>query len=154
VVGFTLLLAVFAWVIVNGPVYIINLVLGFVTSELSLTDMESALAVQHIAQSLTTMIFSLLYMPLQMTAIILMYFDLRVRTEAFDLTMLAAADDVEAAQIEDIARQAPRAEKGNLVSWEEMGKFVLMTLGLIVLYAIMLGILMLIGLGAMSLGGY
>jgi hypothetical protein len=154
VVGFTLLLGVFAWVVLNGPVYIINLVLNLFTSDLALTNMEAALAIQTIASSLTTLIFSLLYMPLQMTAIILMYFDLRVRTEAFDLTMLTAADDEEAAEAGDIARQAPRAETGNLVSWEEMGKFTLIALGLLVLYGIMVGIVMLIGFSAMSLQGY
>jgi hypothetical protein len=86
------------------------------------------LAVTSAVQSLTTLVMTLIYLPLQLAALTLLYFDLRVRTEGFDLVWTAErALDADSA-LEDIVAQAPSPEATNLVTSTEIGNFFLLTI--------------------------
>ncbi len=128
VVGFVALLYVFNQVIVTGPVTVVNWVLQLATANLATQNPTMAVIVSSVIQSLLTLMITLIYLPLQLTALTLLYFDLRVRTEGFDLAWTAErALDADAA-LEDIVAQAPAPETGSLLTSNELGSFFLLSI--------------------------
>ncbi|MBN2119001.1 MAG: hypothetical protein JW730_20705 [Anaerolineales bacterium] len=154
VVGFAALLYVFNQVIVAGPVTLINWVLQYATSSLA-ADPAMMVIVTNVTQSLLTLVMTLLYLPLQLAALTLLYFDLRVRTEGFDLAWTAErALDADAA-LEDIVAQAPAPETNKLVGKNELGNFFLLTIafvGVIMAISMVLGLLGVLATGL--IGGF
>lgn len=127
-VGFVALLYVFNQVIVAGPTVVVNWVLQVATANLAAQNPTMAVVISSVIQSLLTLVMTLIYLPLQLAALTLLYFDLRVRTEGFDLTWTAErALDAEAA-LEDIVAQAPAPETGSLITSNEFGSFFLLSL--------------------------
>ena len=70
-----------------------------------------------------------------------MYFDLRIRTEGFDLTVLTQSMSDEQTDVSEVTTEVPRPEKGNLVTMTEMGYFALIEVGAVILYIILVVIL-------------
>ena len=95
---------------------------------------------------MTQFIFSLLYLPLQLAGYTLLYFDLRVRLEGFDLAVLAseATSDGDFDAVGTISA-APQGDSGNLITGGELGNFAMISIAALVLYAILIGILGAIG---------
>lgn len=152
VVGFVVLLGLFAQLIVTGPTAIVTYVLQFfVVQPMMATDPTRALIIQQIATSLTTMVTSVFFYPIQLIAFTLMYFDLRVRTEGLDLDLRAGLE--EGVTASDIAAQAPPPEQGNLLTWEDAGRFAALTVAAIAVLAVIYGALFGIFLGLMSASG-
>ncbi len=152
VIGFVALLALFGQIVISGPVTLVNIAVQFLTADmLTSGDMSTALIVQTVIQSLVTLAFTLLYMPLQLTCTTLLYFDLRVRTEGFDLTLLAEGTQDEPIEIAEIVAQAPPPETTSLVTGNEVARFVLLSIGA----GLVFGVLMAIGaaLGLVAAGG-
>ena len=91
VTGFALLLIIFGQILIAGPAALAQFLL---TATLSTPpeDIAAQSIMQSLISSVINLFFSLLYNPLQLTAFTLMYFDLRVRTEGFDLAILAQRD--------------------------------------------------------------
>lgn len=85
--GFALIFATFS--------YLINLALGTVFNYFGSLATESISGdpwvINQAIQSINSILISILFTPLSITAFTLMYFDLRVRTEGFDLSLLAAS---------------------------------------------------------------
>ena len=130
VIGFVALLYIFNQVIVTGPVTVANLVIQFLTRDMLFGgDSSKALAIQTITQSLVSMTFTLIYLPLQSISMTLLYFDLRVRTEGFDLALQAEGMQSEPIEIIEIVAHAPMPETTPLVTGTEMGYFVLLSIG-------------------------
>jgi hypothetical protein len=131
VVGFVAVLYLFNQIIVQGP----SVLLGILVVALGdpLAEAGGAVSVytlQTIAQALVAMVASVLYLPLQLTCMTLLYFDLRVRTEGFDLMLQADHTLHEEAEIETLMAQAPPAESTGLATWPELGNFALLSLGI------------------------
>ena len=84
IVGYLILLGILSFLVIQGPTFL--LVFLFETI-LGITD----LMVRSIVEQSATLIFSALFLPIELTAITLMYFDLRIRFEGFDLMVLTAA---------------------------------------------------------------
>ena len=130
VVGFTALLAIFGQIVVSGPATLMNLAIQFLTRDMVMSgDISTGLIIQTVVQSLVTLIFNLIYTPLQLTCMTLLYFDLRVRTEGFDLTLMAEGAQGEQIDISEIVAQAPPPETTSLVTGTEVGYFVLLSIG-------------------------
>ncbi|MBI3177857.1 MAG: hypothetical protein HYZ35_07690 [Chloroflexi bacterium] len=126
VLGTILVLYLFNALIVNGPLAIVNAILGAVAP--SFGDSTTQLIVTAILQAVVSVVFILIYYPLQMTAFTLIYFDLRVRTEGFDLALLTSSDA-------DQALSAPMEQaKESLVTGTDLGNFAILTLGAVGLY--------------------
>jgi hypothetical protein len=128
VLGFVLVLFIFNQLLVTGPVTLVTL--GFQLlygNPLQAGAPAYAFSLQTIVQSLVTLISSLIYLPLHLAGITLMYLDLRVRTEAVDLALLAAAGPEAPATVAALAR-APAPADGGLVTGAEMGNFVLVSI--------------------------
>jgi hypothetical protein len=126
VLGMIFVLYLFSLLIVNGPAAIVNAILTQVAR--SFGDMTTALVISTIVQSLVSLFFVLLYYPLQMTAFTLIYFDLRVRTEGFDIALLTMNDSepMDAARISEVP--VPQSNE-RLITSPELGNFAILTLG-------------------------
>lgn len=150
VLGFVALMFLFNLIVVAGPNLLITaifqgLVLGAIRSGNSPAHL---LAAQLIVQSLLTLIANLLYVPLQLVGITLLYFDLRVRTEGLDLAMLsqdAPASAAAPAPDAVLTNQAPPAESGGLITGRELGNFFVLSLGFGAIYAVIVGGIVLLG---------
>lgn len=145
--GFTLLLAIFAQIIVTGPTFLVSfLSIGAAGAGISQT---TALIIQQAV----TLIASVIYLPLQLTCITLLYFDVRVRTEGFDLAVLAAGG-VETKEVVELTAQAPEASGSLLPNSTELGYFAIMTIAVIALYFALFAVFFVIAGGLTALGGF
>jgi len=137
-IGFMLLLGIFGQLVVTGPailsVFIINSVVG------SSVDATTSTLIQQVIG----LLLNLIYLPLQLTCVTLLYFDVRVRTEGFDLALLALSDQADA---ESLTTTAPPLEKNAFPGWEEMGYFALITIAIAVLYIALILIILVATLG-------
>jgi hypothetical protein len=134
VVGYIFILGLFSLIVVNGPVAIANLVLAQVFR--SVGDPTTQLVITSIIQGLISLVFVLLYYPLQMTAFTVIYFDLRVRTEGFDLALLIreAAGSTDISEVTEVP--VPQTNE-RLITGPDIGNFAILTLvgaGLYILF--------------------
>lgn len=150
VLGFVVVLGVLAWIILIGPTALVSGLSGLLTKNIMpQADAQVQFAIQSALSQTVSFLFQLIYIPLQLTALILMYFDLRVRTEGFDLAMLAASAGEGQAALETTP-QAPPAEPKSLVTLNEAGYFAAISLGVLLLCGILYGIVLAFAL--MSVG--
>lgn len=144
VLGFVFVLFLFNQLIVSGPSLLMTLLLDFSVYPASGTGFWDAYSLQVVIQSLVSLVLGLIYLPLQLTCITLMYFDLRVRTEGFDLALQAESAYAGQEGVPESLLQAPVTGKTDLVTWQEMGYFALLTIGFGVLYGVLVGVLFLL----------
>lgn len=146
VLGFVLILYLFNLLVVGGPGAIVTAILqAGAGGALASRDPNLAIAVQTVVQALATLILGLIYLPLHLTCMVLMYLDLRVRTEGLDLALQTARAQPDGAAPEQALAYAPPSG-GPLITWQEIGYFALVTLGFIALlgflYAILLALML------------
>ncbi len=84
--GYLLLLGILTWLITFGP----SLLIGFL---IPLVIGNTHVLIQSIIQQSASLVLTAIFMPIHFTAVTLMYFDLRIRFEGFDLMVLAFADN-------------------------------------------------------------
>jgi hypothetical protein len=134
VLGFVAILYVFSQLIVAGPGYLLSILLQMWASSSAIAgNYQDTYIIQTVVQSLVTMALSLVYLPLQLTAITLLYVDLRVRTEGFDLLWRAEGMLREGALPADLLPQAPPPGGEGLVNWKEIGYCAGLSIGLVFL---------------------
>jgi hypothetical protein len=121
--GFMVILVLFNQLIIAGPSTLATLFLQYALKNQST---ESYNLVRTLVSTLVSLGTSLFYLPLQLAAITLMYFDLRVRTEGFDLAVLAGASPNGDASV--LASQPAPAVSTPLITGSELGNFVLLSL--------------------------
>jgi hypothetical protein len=124
--GFVIILYLFAQLVISGPSLLLSWALGLVLPQ-SIGAGNGALVATMIS-SLVTMLMSLIYLPVQLSAITLLYFDLRVRTEGFDLLLRANGDTSPGADILLLTSQAPPPASDALITVREWGYFAAMTI--------------------------
>jgi len=127
ILGYIFILYLFNWIIVRGPVTITSVLLTQI-SPASFTNTTTGVVINAIIQGVVSIVFILIYYPLQMTAVTLIYFDLRVRTEGFDLTLIATGDANQA------LTALPTQENERLITGADMGNFAILTLAAVGLY--------------------
>ena len=147
--GLVAVLVLFSFFIVSGPTYLLTYLFQLIAGNPLIHGNTALYVVQVLIQSLTSLLFSLVYTPLQLVAMTLLYFDLRVRTEGFDLAWLAAGAAGQPGAAAEVAASAPPTETGNIVTWPEMAYFAVVTIGIGVLYAGLVGTIM--GLAMLTL---
>jgi hypothetical protein len=147
-VGCVLVLAVFGWLVVSGPLVLINWILTYLASMLEL-DYQLQLIVSTLIQTLVTIFTSLLYMPLRLTIMTVVYFDLRARSEGLDLAMQMPASAGSENQTVSLPEITNTTSSMPLITGIDIGRFALLSLAGIALY----GIFVLLGFGMMGLAG-
>jgi hypothetical protein len=150
--GFMIILWIFAYVLLLGPTALIQLLLSGLDTMLPDADPATIYSIQTGVSQLVTMLMQLLYLPIQLTAITLMYFDLRVRTEGFDLAMMAAADkpSSEGETSPTGMPPAPAPASDGVITSREAGYFIAMSVGAVALCIVAYAILIMIGLAIMA----
>lgn len=152
-IGFSIILSIFTFLVVGAPSVIIAAASqAFLTDPFAPFD-NLAFTVQVIAQSFVTLFGVLLLVPLRTACYTIAYFDLRVRQEGLDLTLqlLTEAEASTAGEretdlpitstmetgklpagwIDKLRQTAPNTGRGQLITWGEMSRFALITLGII-----------------------
>jgi hypothetical protein len=149
--GFMLLLSILSQIVVTGPSLLLS---TFLTP---LAGSNLGVMGSNIIQMVSSSLLSVLYLPLYTACVVLLYFDVRVRTEALDLAMLAAARQEETA-VAPLAEPetassvaairhlppAPAATRSAMPSQDEWVYFIAISVGIFVLYFLLLGLLMLL----------
>ena len=141
-VGFMLLLGIFGQVIVTVPAFLFAALLQtFIASSADASTLR-------IGQQLISLLLNLIYVPLQLTCVFLLYFDTRVRTEGLDLALEAIEPDHEDAQqqAQSALENPPPQTSGFWPSWQEFGYFILFSVGASVLCGVLYAILIAISL--------
>jgi hypothetical protein len=150
--GFVFILYLFSLLIIAGPSALLTLAMQALLGSRAAPGASTTLfTVQTILQSLVSLVTSLIYLPLEVTCLTLMYFDLRVRTEGFDLALLAA--NATGDQVTEVAALAPTAGSGPLVTWQEMGYFAAIELAGAGLYCLLYLVLVAVFVALMSANG-
>lgn len=151
--GFMIVLGIFAYILLIGPSALVNwLLLSGLGTVLPGADPATLYGVQTGISQLVTMLMQLLYLPIQLTAVTLMYFDLRVRTEGFDLAMMAATDkpEIEGETSAVNIPQAPAPASDGLITSREAGYFIGISIGAVALCVALYGIVFLIAMAIMA----
>lgn len=125
VLGYIFVLYLFSLIIVNGPLAITNVALAQLLQ--SFDDPTTTLVVTSIIQAIVSLVFILIYYPLQMTAFTLIYFDLRVRTEGFDLALLTMNKSELMDPSQAMATPVPLSNE-RLITGADLGNFAILTL--------------------------
>jgi hypothetical protein len=149
--GFAFILYLFGQLLVTGPTMVVSFIMQYLTISSQIT-MEQQMIWSNVAQTLVSMIFSLLYLPLQLTAMTIVYFDLRVRSEGLDLAMQAA--DSPEAKMEIALPEISSQSKTPLITGKEIGYFVILTLAGGALYMLIVSVLFGLMMAAMPLGAF
>jgi hypothetical protein len=147
--GFAAVLYIFSQVVVTAPTALVSYGVGLVAGNSGNLATQSVLST--VVGGVTGVFFNLLFLPLQLTAWTLVYFDLRVRTEGFDLALLAASTSAAPVDVASLPAAAP-AQK--LFAVEDMGKAIAVSLIFVGLYALLVGIIAVIALVFGALRGF
>ncbi len=135
VFGFMVLLYLFNWVVVGGPSLLTGFALGFVLPEQLASDNPELLNnIQVTVQAVVNMVFNLLYLPLQLSCLTLLYFDLRVRQEGLDLALAASTGTGFAKPIRDKVAESAPSPQGPLFQGREWTYFAALTGSILGLY--------------------
>ncbi len=148
--GFVFLLVVFGIAVTLGPSVVVGAILGVIFNADIFADNPRAVYIlQTTIQSITSLATYILYSPIQMVSMTLVYFDLRVRTEGFDLALSTAGAEAGAG---DILAQAPPPESGSPITGKELGYFALISFGLtlpfILFYVCIVAFIIFLGVAA------
>jgi hypothetical protein len=137
--GYVLVLYLFSLIVVNGPAAVASFLLGELVPPLGDTTTQAVMAA--IIQGLVQLVGILIYLPLQLAAFTLIYFDLRVRTEGFDLAVLtmenSGSTDLSAAMTAPVPQVNER-----LITGPDLGNFALLELAGFGLYLFVIFFLM------------
>ncbi len=143
VLGTIFVLYLFSLLVITGPEAIVNFILTRVL--ISVGDQVTRLVLTSVIGSLVSLVGLLIYYPLQMTAFTLIYFDLRVRTEGFDIALMMNATYVTDVQ-QALAVPVPQTEE-RFVTGADLGNFAILTLAstgiLVLFYSIIFGVMLL-----------
>lgn len=143
-IGFMLLLGLFSQLVVTGPAF-----LGvFLVQSIVGSGVDSTTA--GLIQQVIILLLNLIYLPLQLTCVTLLYFDVRVRTEGFDLALLALTEKADA---DALKTTAPPLNKSLLPSGEEVGYFALITIAIVALYIAFVLVILIAVFGLTGLAG-
>lgn len=137
-IGFVFILYLFSQIVITGPTALAGFLLQILLPASSSSFAQPLLTT--IIQALVTMVFSLLYLPLQLTAITVVYFDLRTRTEGLDLALQTSGVPAEGTSVAFLPEITAVPQTG-LITWTEVGYFVLLTFGFVAIYFLIVGVL-------------
>ncbi|HRI57581.1 MAG TPA: hypothetical protein PK170_10855 [Anaerolineae bacterium] len=166
VVGFVLVLTLLVAVFMVIPSLLAQSLVSFGLIPMGGSFLQQQM-LSTLLGSLIGLALGLIIVPFQLTAMTLLYFDLRIRTEGFDLAVLAASLEqpltppaseeplavAPAAEVSpaDVALQSPPAPRTSLITGQELAYFLLLTIGLAAVYIVL--IVGLSALMAVSMGG-
>lgn len=151
ILAFTFVLNIFGQLIILGPATLLNVAAILALS--AQLETVSGEFIWALAQAVIGLISGLLITPLQVSALSMVYLDLRVRGEGLDLAWQAAATLDENVNGVEFLASAPIPAHGPLVTGKEMVKFTALSLlggGFFTCLVYPLFAAMMLGLGGMG----
>jgi len=146
VFGYGMIVWILSWCVLVGP--------SLLTQTLFLGVIDSVgLTAATIIQQLINFLIRILVIPVPLACYVLLYFDLRIRTEGFDIALLTAVDPHTLTDVAQIATDTPTVEAPSGPTGKELGYFALIPLGFAALAFGIGGIFALIGLALGSTFG-
>lgn len=134
--GFSIIVYLFSMLIVSGPSLVVQSVMQYTAlSDPSVTSV----VLETIISSLVGLVSSLLFLPLQATAYILAYLDLRVRYEGLDLALAVAQASGPLQDLQPVTASSAPAPRQDLIIGADWSKFALVSLAGIALYLLFVG---------------
>jgi hypothetical protein len=133
--------------IVAGPVYLMSAILRFALTSIPGTIVQQTV-IAAILQNLITISMSLLYIPLKLTMMTVIYFDLRARSEGLDLAMqMTNATDSQ----NDVINLPKISDKSSmpLITGIDIGRFALLSLAGIAIYGLIISLVFILGFAAL-----
>lgn len=149
-IGFMLILYLFAWLVVSGPASLFSIAANSFLPSTGISE-DNLLMLSTVLQSLVALVFGLLYTPLQLTCMTLLYFDLRVRQEGLDLVLQAEGEQDKAVNLSELIAQSPTAPNTRLLTWTEFGYILLIAVAIIAIYFAIVAVVF--GIGLATMGG-
>jgi hypothetical protein len=149
--GFAVILYLFNLLVAAGPTWLASYLIGLVFGRASSLTPSSAVTVAGLLGGVAGSLIELVILPLPITVWALTYFDLRVRSEGFDLALLALDPSADAEL--DFARLPAAAPSRKWLTGEDVGRLLVVSLVGMGIYALLFGVLMLIGVGVSSFTG-
>ena len=143
--GLVVLLTILVQLVVTGPT---ALVISLVSVSGNIDPVLS-----NVIQQLISFLFSIIFLPIQLTCITLLYFDIRVRTEGFDLSLLVTDTSDVDFDVTSLTKESPGNDNDLRPTASEWGYFSLITVGLAAFIGGLFGILSLITLAVGSTFG-
>jgi hypothetical protein len=125
--GFFVVLYLFNLLVVLGPTTLAIIILSF-TAGFTSTGPTTSYAIQVVIEQVVSTGFSLVFLPFQLAATTLVYLDLRVRSEGFDLAVRAHDGGGERLIVAELMSAAPPADHGSLPTRRELAYFAGLTL--------------------------
>ena len=125
VVGYTVHLTVLVSIITTGSSLLLNYLTTFVWGDINLTtgNVSQPPLWATILQTVVQTGLQTLILPIQLAAASVLYFDLRVRNEGFDLELASALEMSEGSHLDTLLVNAPAAQTGQLVIGDEWTNF-------------------------------
>lgn len=152
VVGFVSVLFILSMIFTVTPSLLVSFMVGQGVDPFA-TGFAEQQMISTVVSSLATLVISLIFLPFQLSAMTLLYFDLRIRTEGFDLALLARSVDLPEPQEQALAgemvlstepatavdltetiAETPAPKREPLITGRELGYFLAITLTLGALY--------------------
>ena len=143
-VGFAFILYLFNQLVIGGPTALLNYLMTIILP--STGPYSQRLLLTTAVQTLVSMLTSLIYLPLQLSALTVVYFDLRARSEGLDLVMqtanVANMGTNEVISLPEVSRviNAPKIQSP-FITGRDIGYFSLMTIAISALYVLFVSIL-------------
>ena len=134
IVGCALVLALFGWLITSGPIFLMNWILQYAMSFIP-GSFESQLVITSVIQNLITIFTSLLYVPLNLTIMTVVYFDLRTRYEGLDLALQMPGSTDPENQVISLPEISAKTETP-LITGIDIGRFILLSMAVIAVFAL------------------
>ncbi len=129
VMGYVVLLSLLVFAITVGPSFLLSYLSSFVWSgfdpsvPVSTGNIPQAPLWATILQLLVTTALQTVILPIQLAAASVLYFDLRVRNEGFDLELASSVQIPEGSDLDALIAKAPAAQSGQLVVGDEWTNF-------------------------------
>ena len=146
--GFVLILGLFGQTIVTGPSTLLAAAWGALGGESG--DRSQMLMLNTIIQALAALLSSLLFLPLFVSAPTLAYLQLRVKFEGLDLWLQTGPL---LGKTPETVSSAPPASKDEINTGKEIGYFALISVGAVLIYAILFALLFGLTFGLMAAMG-
>jgi hypothetical protein len=139
--GFFFVLSLFSTLTVQGPLY---LLVGLTT--IATQGMLDPMLL-NLLQTVIGGLLGVLYFPVYIVCVLLLYLDTRVRLEGLDLTLRAA--EGEADDLQMVLQQTPESTAARWLTGSELGQFILLSMGLVLVFGLIWGVLFLLIINTM-----
>ena len=133
-IGYALVLSLLGQLIVTGPVILLRVILQAALSSIPDMGFETRSILDTILSNLLTMAMGLLYSPLQLTMMTVVYFDLRARSEGLDLALQLSSLNENQTDSSPALPDISAADASRAFAGIDIGRFALLSLIAFVLF--------------------